>query len=258
MSGELQPLVGCSSVSLRFGQRQVLDHVSISVAPGEAVTLVGPNGSGKTTLVKVLLGLRTPDRGTVQRRRNLRVGYVPQRLHVDPVLPLSVSRLLQLTHRATREEQLAALTEVGMARLLEVSVHQLSGGELQRVLLARALLRRPELLVLDEPMQGVDVTGTASLYELIGRIRERLQCGILMVSHDLHLVMAATDRVVCLNHHVCCAGEPDQVAVHPEYQALFGSRVAANLAVYTHHHDHKHAVSGEVVTSASGGEPGHG
>ncbi len=225
----------------------VLDGVDIEVAEGEIVTLIGPNGAGKTTLVKLLLGLESPDAGRVTRRTGLRVGYLPQRLQVDPVLPLDVARLLTLTRRADPAARRAVLDEVGVPHLLRSPVQALSGGELQRVLLARALLGHPELLVLDEPTQGVDFNGQAELYRLIARLRERRGCGVLLVSHDLHLVMAATDRVLCLNRHVCCHGAPESVRRHPEYLALFGPRLAANLAVYAHHHDHDHDLSGAVA-----------
>jgi zinc transport system ATP-binding protein len=247
MSGEL--LVACEEVSLVFADRAVLQNVSLRVNADEVVTLVGPNGAGKSSLIKILLGLLPITQGRLQRASDLRIGYVPQRFQLSPVLPLSVARLMTLTQRASRAAMQERLAEVGVAKLIDTPVQQLSGGELQRVLLARALLREPNLLVLDEPTQGVDFTGAAQLYGLIADIRQRHRCGVLMVSHDLHVVMSATDRVVCLNQHVCCAGEPQSVAVHPEYQALFGQSFAQNLAVYTHHHDHRHTVAGEVVSS---------
>ena len=245
-------LVAGHGLAVRRMGRAILEHVDLAVAAGEIVTLIGPNGAGKTTLVRVLLGLERPDLGRIERRAGLRVGYLPQWLHVDPVLPLTVARLLTLTRRATRAAQRTALVEVDVPHLLDAPVAGLSGGELQRVLLARALLAEPELLVLDEPTQGVDFTGQAELYRLIGRLRERRGCGVLMVSHDLHVVMAATDRVLCLNRHVCCHGAPESVRQHPEYLALFGPRVASNLAVYAHHHDHAHDLSGEVAERGGG------
>ncbi len=240
-------LVAAQGLGFHRGGQRLLEGVDLAVGPGEIVTLIGPNGAGKTTLVRLLLGLERPDGGRVARRPGLRVGYLPQRLQVDPVLPLDVSRLLTLTRRADRAAQRAALAEVGVAHLLQSPVQRLSGGELQRVLLARALLADPELLVLDEPTTGIDFNGQAELYRLIARLRDRRGCAVLMVSHDLHLVMAATDRVVCLNRHVCCQGEPESVRIHPEYLALFGPRVAANLAIYAHHHDHAHDLSGAVA-----------
>lgn len=225
----------------------MLESVDISVDAGEIVTVIGPNGAGKTTLVRVLLGLLQPDAGRVSRGEDLRVGYLPQRFEVDRTLPLDVRRLMTLTGPAKHPDIVDALKETGADHLIDAPFQTLSGGEMQRVLLARTLLRRPALLVLDEPVQGVDYTGEAALYELIGQIRSRYGCGVLMVSHDLHVVMGATDRVVCLNRHVCCEGAPDAVSHHPEYLRLFGAGLGRAYAVYQHAHDHTHAPSGEVV-----------
>ena len=247
-------LVEVSAVDLRLGAQQVLEHVDLWLRAGEIVTVVGPNGAGKTTLLRVVLGLIKPDRGRVAMPSGLRVGYVPQRLQVDPVLPLTAHRFLSLGTRVKVQRCRQALDEVGASRLFGEALQDLSGGELQRVVLARALLRDPDLLVLDEPVQGVDIAGQIEFYELIGRLRAERGCGVLMVSHDLHLVMAATDRVVCLNRHVCCAGRPETVQRHPEYIALFGPRAAETLAVYAHAHDHRHDAAGNVVPL--GGGPG--
>jgi zinc transport system ATP-binding protein len=240
-------LLSGHALTLRFGQRPALSNVDLEVRRGQIVTLIGPNGAGKSTLVKVLLGLLRPAAGRVIRQEGLRIGYLPQRVPVDPVLPLDVARLLTLTRRATQAEQRRVLEEVGVPQLHRAAVSELSGGELQRVLLARALLGEPHLLALDEPTQGVDFLGQAELYRLIAGLRDTHGCGVLLVSHDLHLVMARTDRVICLNHHVCCAGEPESVRSHPEYLALFGRRAAEELALYAHHHDHRHDVSGGVA-----------
>ena len=242
-----EPLIAARSIRVAYGPHVILDGIDISIAPGEIVTVIGPNGAGKTTLIRVLLGLLKPSSGAVERRTGVRVGYLPQRMQFDPVLPLDVNRLMNLTQRSSAVAVGAALAETGVAYLRDAQVGTLSGGELQRVLLARALLRDPDLLVLDEPVQGVDFAGEAALYELIGAIRARRGCGVLMISHDLHVVMAATDRIVCLNRHVCCAGTPEAVSRHPEYARLFGRAAATTLAVYTHHHDHRHGFSGEVV-----------
>ena len=239
-------LVRASGVAVRFGDRAILHDVDCAIGPGEIVTLIGPNGAGKTTLVRVLLGLLKPGRGRVERRRGLRIGYVPQRMHVEPTLPLSVAGFLGLGCRASREAYRAVLAEVGIERLLDQPVQRVSGGEFQRVVLARALLREPELLVLDEPAQGVDIGGQRELYRLIARLRERHGCAVVLVSHDLHLVMAATDRVLCINGHVCCSGEPEVVSGDPEYLRLFGA-AESDLAVYRHDHDHAHDVHGDVV-----------
>lgn len=243
-------LVGATGLDLSIGGRRILAHVDLSIGPGEIITLIGPNGAGKSTLVRVLLGLVRPDHGTVVRRAGLRIGYLPQKFSVDPVLPLRVARLMTLTCKAGRTEIEAALDETGVAHLIGAQVQTLSGGEMQRVLLARALLPNPDLLVLDEPVQGVDFGGQAELYRLIGDIRDRRGCAVLMVSHDLHLVMAQTDRVLCLNQHLCCAGTPAMVAKDPEYLRLFGPRAAEAFALYAHGphgHDHVHTLSGEVA-----------
>lgn len=238
-------LLRVTDVTHAHGAERVLDHVDIAVRRGETVTIVGPNGAGKTTLLRIAMGLVPPQAGTVQRRAGLRIGYVPQHFAVDATLPLTVDRLMATASRsaAVRAE---LLHEVGADGLGDRPVQVLSGGELRRVLLARALARQPELLVLDEPVQGVDFTGQAELYDLIARAARSRGCGVLMVSHDLHLVMSATDRVLCLNRHVCCEGAPESVGQHPEYLALFGG-VPQGVAVYTHHHDHVHDPAGAVV-----------
>ncbi|MEC9346418.1 MAG: zinc ABC transporter ATP-binding protein ZnuC [Pseudomonadota bacterium] len=249
---ERRVLAEVRDLAVRLGGRTVLDGVELEVRPGEIVTLIGPNGSGKTTLVRTLLGLVQPSRGTARLGDGVRVGYVPQRFAVDPVLPLKVRRLMTLTHPASRAEIAAALERTGVGHLADADVGGLSGGETQRVLLARALLRRPDLLVLDEPVQGVDHAGEAALYELIARLRDEEGLGVLMVSHDLHVVMAATDQVLCLNGHVCCAGVPAEISAHPEFLRLFGPQVASTLAVYRHRHDHEHDIAGAVVGDTIG------
>ena len=235
-----EPLIEGHGVSLKLGTRVILDSVDIDVMPGEIVTVIGPNGAGKSSLVRVLLGLQGVTGGRVMRRNGLRVGYVPQRFPLIPNVPLDVRRLLSLTLRPTPADIEAALVETGIAHLKDAAVASLSGGELQRALLARALLRRPELLVLDEPVQAVDFIGETKLYELIAEIRRRHGCGILMVSHDLHMVMADSDRVICLNGHICCEGGPETVRHDPEFVKLFGPQAARVIAAYSHHHDHDH------------------
>ena len=230
------PLIEAQGIGVRQGARWLVRGVDLSIGPGEIVTLIGPNGSGKSTTVKALLGIIETAEGRLQSRADLRIGYVPQSLAIDRTMPLTVRRLMNLTGRHDRAEIERALDEVGIASLAERPVQQLSGGEFQRALLARALVRRPQLLVLDEPVQGVDFAGEIALYELIHDIRERLGCAILMISHDLHIVMRQTDRVVCLNGHVCCSGTPQAVVTSPEYRALFGARAAAALAIYRHDH----------------------
>ena len=239
-------LVEARGLSKRYGGHAVLESVDMTLRRGELTTLIGPNGSGKTTLVRLLLGLERPSQGTVTAGEGLRIGYVPQRLHVDESLPITVRRFLALGG-ARRAEIGAALAEVGAGHILGAPLQTISGGEMRRVLLARALLREPDLLVLDEPTAGVDLNGQAELYDLINTVRRNKNCAVLLISHDLHIVMAATDHVICLNHHVCCSGAPDAVSEHPKYLALFGPRASRTHAVYTHDHDHAHTVAGDVV-----------
>ena len=246
-----EALIQLENVGVAFSGQPVLQQVQLALRAGEIVTLIGPNGAGKTTLVRTVLGLLKPDSGTVRRKPRLRIGYMPQKLHVDATLPLSVLRFLRLVPGVDRAAAQAALAEVGAEQVLDSPLQSISGGELQRVLLARALLREPQLLVLDEPVQGVDVAGQAELYRLITQLRDRHGCGVLMVSHDLHLVMSATDQVVCLNRHVCCSGHPEQVSNDPAFVELFGQD-AKSLAIYHHHHDHSHDLHGEVVEQRAG------
>ena len=241
------PLVKADGITMRFGNTNVIDHVSLAIRGGEIVTLIGPNGSGKTTLARVILGLQAPTSGSVTWRKYIRVGYVPQHFSIDETLPLTVRRLLRLSSSHSPGMSQRVLDEVGVPHTIDQPVQSLSGGELRRVLLARALLREPDLLVLDEPTAGVDVSGQTEFYDLIRRLRDERTCGVLLISHDLHLVMAATDHVICLNHHVCCEGHPETVSRTPEYLALFGTRAANSLAVYTHEHDHHHGITGDPI-----------
>jgi zinc transport system ATP-binding protein len=250
------PLLEAKDISIRLNGRQVLNHVDVSVDPKQIVTLIGPNGAGKTTLVRIILGLLPADSGRVRRQKGLRIGYMPQRVALSDNLPLPVRRFLSMAQSNHAGQLARVAAELEIEHLLQAQMTTLSGGEMQRVLLARALLREPDLLVLDEPVQGVDVTGQAELYALIASLRKRYGCGVLMISHDLHLVMAATDQVVCLNRHVCCSGHPAAVSRHPAYLELFRSPASAKLAVYTHHHDHRHDVHGNVIVPEH--EQGHG
>lgn len=250
-------LVSARGLRLKRGGRTILEGVDIDLVPGEIVTLIGPNGAGKTTLVRLLLGLEGADGGQILRRSDLRIGYVPQRFDIDSTLPMTVARFLSLGLDITWPDIEQVLADVGALRVINQQLARLSGGEGQRVVLARALLRRPNLMVLDEPVRGVDATGEAELYTLIGRLRSERGFGVLLVSHDLHVVMAASDRVLCLNRHVCCSGVPKTVAKHPEYVKLFGAEMARAFAVYEHHHDHAHDLAGRPLREAGHGVAGH-
>ncbi|WP_102107028.1 metal ABC transporter ATP-binding protein [Oceaniglobus roseus] len=233
-------LIRVEGVSVRQGGARVLHDVSLSVERGEIVTIVGPNGSGKSTLLKTLIGALRPESGRVVRAEGLRIGYVPQTLHIDPTLPITVARFLGLPVRIAHARAAEALSRAGLPDVGGQQMSELSGGQFQRVLLARALLETPDLLLLDEATQGLDQRGSASFYRQIEEVRREMGCGILMVSHELHVVMSASDRVICLNGHVCCEGRPEVVASAPEYRALFGTGTEGALALYRHEHDHSH------------------
>ena len=233
-------LIDVEDLSVRYGANMVLRHVSLSVEPGEIVTIVGPNGSGKTSLFRAIIGATDPAAGRVKLRPGLHIGYVPQRLHIDPTLPITVERFMRLTGKVTRKDCATALDAAGVPDLLRRQMSQLSGGQFQRVLLARALINRPEILLLDEATQGLDQPGSAAFYRQIEAVRRDTGCAVLMISHELHVVMSASDRVICLNGHVCCEGTPAVVASAPEYRALFGTGTGGALALYRHDHDHDH------------------
>lgn len=228
------------NMSVQLGGHVALCNVDFQIEPGEIVTIVGPNGSGKSTLLKALIGAVRPTDGTVTRKPGLRIGYVPQKLHIDPTLPITVRRFLSLPRSQPASEIKKALARVGAPDLHDKQMFALSGGQFQRALLARALLENPDILILDEPTTGLDQPGSAALYQLIEDIRHDTGAAVLMVSHELHVVMSASDRVICLNGHVCCHGAPDIVASAPEYRALFGSGTGGALALYRHDHDHTH------------------
>lgn len=233
-------LIETHDLHLAYGGRTVLHDVNIAIARGEIVTVVGPNGSGKSSLLRALIGAIRPAQGRVSRAKGLRIGYVPQSLSIDRTLPLTVARFLNLPTRVPADVALAALSDAGVPELAERQLGALSGGQFQRVLLARALLQSPDILILDEATQGLDQPGAARFYQQIEAVRQARGCAVLMVSHDLHVVMAASDRVLCLNGHVCCEGTPQVVADAPEYRALFGSGTQGALALYRHDHDHDH------------------
>ncbi len=241
----MDSLVAMQEAGLNRAGRWLVRGVDLAVRPSEIVTLIGPNGSGKSTTLKLAVGIETASEGKVNRRQGARVGYVPQTLSIDWSLPLRVRDFMSLTQRIPDGDAKAALARTGAEELWQRDLKNLSGGEMQRVLMARALARKPELLVLDEPAQGVDIAGEENLYALIKSLRDETGCGVLLVSHDLHMVMAATDHVICLNGHVCCHGAPDVVANNAAYRQLFGSRAGA-IAPYRHHHDHVHLPDGRV------------
>ena len=233
-------LIVAEHICVRFDGNEVLHDVSLSIAPGEIVTILGPNGSGKSTLLRALLGILPVAEGRITRQSGLKIGYVPQRLHLDRTMPMTVRRFLSLPVRVLDEAADRALGRVGMEGHALDQMASLSGGQLQRVLLARALLGNPQLLMLDEPTQGLDQPGEAAFYRLIEDVRRDTGAAVLMVSHDLHVVMAASDRVICLNGHICCEGTPRVVSNAPEYRALFGLGTQGALALYRHEHDHEH------------------
>ena len=245
MSKENNILVKLNEVGIRQNDKWLVKGVSLVVEKGKIVTLIGPNGSGKSTTAKIALGIYKKIEGQVEKYTN-KVGYVPQKISIDWTLPLRVNDFMLLTENLKDDAINEALSLTGVVHLKNKNLGNLSGGEFQRVLLARAISKKPDLLVLDEPVQGVDFTGEIALYELIKKISDTLNCGILLISHDLHTVMSATDHVVCLNGHVCCSGSPIDVAENHEYKALFGDQASQILSRYEHKHDHVHTSEGDI------------
>ncbi len=233
-------LIKISNLEVKYGSKFVLKNMNLSLKAGEIVTIVGPNGSGKTTLFKAIIGTVPVSTGTIEIKPNLRIGYVPQQLKIDQTLPITVERFLKLSNINFEKSQDKTELILGSKDLLDVQINSLSGGEMQRVLLARALINDPQILLLDEATRGLDQPGVATFYRKIENIRKSTNCAILMISHDLHVVMSSSDRVICVNGHICCQGTPEIVATSPEYQALFGGDVDGTFALYRHHHDHKH------------------
>ena len=245
-------LLQARDISYSAGSRLILDRIGFELERGQITTIIGPNGAGKSTLANVITGLIPDYQGEIRRAPGLRVGYLPQKVYVNRLMPLTVARLMQLTRRVDAEEIDRALAQTEAGHLESRQVRSLSEGELKRVLLARTTLGQPDLIVLDEPTAGVDVTGESRMYELIGELRHQLQCAVLLISHDLHVVMSLTDQVLCLNQHLCCSGLPESVGQHPEYLALFGRQTADSIAVYAHHHDHEHDLSGQRLEPTDG------
>lgn len=241
-----EPLVNLSNINVTFGNQTILQNITLNIYPKSITTIVGPNGGGKSTLLKVLLKLIPSDIGKVTHKKGLKIGYVPQKLHIDPSMPITVKKFLSLKPESTPNMIEEALSLFSITHLAQQNMVKLSGGELQRVLLARAILNRPDLLVLDEPMQGVDITGQTELYQLLNKTRDWLNCAILMVSHDLNIVMANTDEVLCVNRHICCAGTPEKISTDPSFIHFFGDQFAKNVAFYSHKHNHHHNLHGDV------------
>lgn len=236
-------LIEISKLEVKYGSKKVLQNINLSLNANEIVTIVGPNGSGKTTLFKAIIGSVPLSKGKISIKPNLRIGYVPQQLKVDQTLPITVERFLKLATRNNNDiEKMIAF--FGSENIFREQINSLSGGQMQRVLLARALVNKPEILLLDEATRGLDQPGIAAFYRKIENISKETNCAVLMISHDLHVVMRASDRVICINGHICCQGTPENVATSPEYQTLFGSNIDGSFALYRHKHDHNHDVMG--------------
>lgn len=241
-----EPLVHLDNISVTLENQTILQNITLKIYPNSITTIVGPNGGGKSTLLKILLKLIHATQGEVYHQSGIKIGYVPQKLHIDPAIPINVYKFLSLKPNVTKPQIQEALDLFSIAHLTQHRMQKLSGGELQRVLLARAILGRPQLLVLDEPMQGVDISGQTELYQLLNKTRDWLQCAILMVSHDLNIVMANTDEVLCINRHLCCAGTPETISTEPSFIHFFGDQFAQNVAFYSHKHNHHHNLHGDV------------
>ena len=242
---EKKKILNINDLKASINNIEIIKKLNLTINENEIHVIMGPNGSGKSTTAKIALGIYKNIEGSVEKYTN-KVGYVPQKISIDWTLPLRVYDFMLLTENIKDDAIDEALTLTGVIHLKNKNLGNLSGGEFQRVLIARAISKKPELLVLDEPVQGVDYTGEIALYELIKRISDTLNCGILLISHDLHTVMTATDHVVCLNGHVCCSGSPMDVAKNNEYKTLFGEQASQILSVYEHKHDHVHSDEGEI------------
>jgi len=238
-------LVKLENAGVQRTSKWLVKGISFEISQGQIVTLIGPNGSGKTTTAKMILNIMNADEGQITRNTD-KMAYVPQKINIDWTMPLRVIDFMKITNNLNNNQILESLTTTGVDKMLYNQIHNLSGGEFQRVLIARAIAKKPDLLVLDEPVQGVDYNGEIALYNLIKKISVNLNCGILLISHDMHFVMSTTDHVVCLNGHICCSGTPSSVVKNPEYIKLFGEHNSETLSYYQHHHDHSHDNDGSV------------
>ena len=234
------PLASLENIGLKIDGQQIIDKVSLHLNKGKITTLIGPNGGGKTSIARILLGVLQPTSGIIKKDSSLKIGYMPQKIVIDKTIPMTVKNFLTLsTHKIIFDDKINKLIErLKIDKILNKQIHDLSGGQMQKVLFLRSIINNPDLLVLDEPTQYMDINATEEFYQIIDEIRKSQDCAILLISHDLHMVMQKTDVVVCVNHHVCCHGAPEDINQHPEYLSLFGNR--SNLAIYQHHHDHKH------------------
>ena len=245
------PLITLKNINVVFEQKTALQNINLSIYPNSIITIIGPNGGGKSTLLRTLLKLQAPTSGEVIYSANVRIGYVPQKIHLDHSLPITVERFLALKKGVKTQEISTALEQLSITHLRKNNMQKLSGGEMQRVLLARAILNKPNLLVLDEPTQGVDINGQAELYQLIHRTQQALNCAVLMVSHDLHIVMEDSKEVLCINQHICCAGTPESLSNDPTFMRLWGNQISQNVGFYTHHHNHHHNMHGDVCSCSA-------
>lgn len=249
----MSALVSLKDISLTLEKKQILENINFEIASDQLVTLIGPNGAGKTSLLRILTGLQKPSSGRLHWHKKTRVGYMPQKLSLNEMIPICVEDFLKLWHKDKTIKLEEVLKQVGATHLLKSSIHTLSGGEKQRILLARALLQKPQLLILDEPVQGVDVLGQEVLYQLILSLKKSYRCAVFIVSHDMNFVHESSDQVICLNKHICCSGHPEHVRKDPKYKSLFGHVIAKGLAPYTHNHDHCHdPLTGDVEEEDDG------
>ncbi len=236
-----QVLASLENISLKLNDQQILKGINLKIKKGEITTLIGPNGGGKTSIARILIGILTPTSGKVFIQKNSKIGYIPQKLEIEKTIPLRVIDFLKLSASNDATEQLMTITKkLNIENILQKSLHQISGGQMQKTLLAKALMNNPDILVLDEPTSNMDISAQAEFYDLLEEIRKKQHCAILLISHDLHIVMQKTNQVICVNHHICCEGNPESINNHPEYLSLFGQQKVNNIAIYPHHHDHQH------------------